>query len=126
MDHALFFLLSLKKNPPLSQIFPVSFRARKERVGIKEPKEIPAPRVYQVPRVLRVCRDLKGQQDHLGSLESMDQKDKRGIKETKERKGDKDKLEILARMVWMELMVARLVERTQDQIVRMSVSFIVP
>ena len=83
-------------------------------MGIKEPKEIPALRVYQVLRVLRVCRDLKGQ------------KDKRGIKETQERKGHKDKLEILARMVWMELMVARLVERTRDQIVRMSVSFIVP
>lgn len=95
-------------------------------MGIKEPKEIPALRVYQVPRVLRVCRDLKGQQDHLGSLESMGQKDKRGIKETQERKGHKDKLEILARMVWMELMVARLVERTRDQIVRISVSFIVP
>ena len=93
-------------------------------MGIKEPKEIPAPKVYQVPRVLRVCRELKGQQDHLGSLESMDQKDKRGIKETQERKGHKDKLEILARMVWMELMVARLVERTYDQIVRMSVVFL--
>ena len=95
-------------------------------MGIKEIKEIPAPRVYQVPRVLRVCRDLKGQQDHPGSLESMGQKDKRGIKETQERRGHKDKLEILARMVWMELMVARLVERTHDQIVRMSVSFIMP
>ena len=95
-------------------------------MGIKEPKEIPAPKVYQVPRVLGVCRDLKGKQDHLGSLESMDQKEKRGIKETQERRGHKDNLEILAGMVWMELMVARLVERTHDQIVRMSISFIVP
>lgn len=56
----------------------------------------------------------------------MDQKDKRGVKETQERRVHKDKLGILAKMVWMELMVARLVESTHDQIVRMSVSFILP